>query len=327
MYKKNLFKALILTMLVSSQLSAQIQIDEVLKAGKEDATILFDAYFSPFGEMMGRAVNGGWYNVASLHSILGFDVNIGMNIAMVSSSGKTFLVDDAFLAKMSPGWSVVGTNNEAPTISGKMKDTPTIEKSGIGQLHLPDGLRLSVAPIPIFQVGLGLPARTDIIVRFFPTIKLGDFKAGLWGVGLKHDLKEYIPIVKHLPVLQTSILLGYTKMGMNFNVGYPIKDDTERAFASDISGFTGRLLVGANLPIVSLYMGLGYGHSTSGFDLEGEYEIDGKWEKDPISLKFTNNLFDANIGVRLKFGVVTLHGDYTIGDYSMITAGLGVSFR
>ena len=34
-----------------------------------------------------------------------------------------------------------------------------------------------------------------------------------------------------------------------------------------------------------------------------------------------------NIGARLKFAVVTFHVDYTYASYSMVTAGIGISFR
>ncbi|MFW5821360.1 MAG: DUF6588 family protein [Bacteroidota bacterium] len=34
-----------------------------------------------------------------------------------------------------------------------------------------------------------------------------------------------------------------------------------------------------------------------------------------------------NIGMRIKLGVLTIHGDYTKANYSMVTAGIGISFR
>ena len=34
-----------------------------------------------------------------------------------------------------------------------------------------------------------------------------------------------------------------------------------------------------------------------------------------------------NIGLRLKLGPITIHGDYTKANYSNVTAGLGISFR
>jgi hypothetical protein len=35
----------------------------------------------------------------------------------------------------------------------------------------------------------------------------------------------------------------------------------------------------------------------------------------------------ANIGLRVKFAVITIHADYTRSQYNVFTAGLGISFR
>jgi len=34
-----------------------------------------------------------------------------------------------------------------------------------------------------------------------------------------------------------------------------------------------------------------------------------------------------NVGMRFKFTIITLHVDYTYANYSVATAGLGISFR
>ena len=329
--KKNLFSVLILVLFGTTQLFAQEEVTDFLKSGIDDAKVLGKAYLEPFGGMLGRSLNGGWYNTASVHKFPGFDITLGVNITMASSSVKNFDVDDNLLSKMS-GWSLENPeNHRAPTISGKMrKDRPVLVKDG-DRVQLPDGTGWGMMPIPIIQAGIGLPFHTEIIGRFFPTIKLGGFgKVGLWGIGLKHEVKDYIPVVKHLPFLNTSILLGYTKLGMNVNIDYgEVSTENNQKLVFDAGAFTGRLLVGVNIPIISVYMGLGYGHSNCSFDMKGKYVVgsDNEEVDDPISIEFKNNNFDANIGLRLKFGVFTLHGDYTFGDYSVVSAGLGVSFR
>jgi hypothetical protein len=35
----------------------------------------------------------------------------------------------------------------------------------------------------------------------------------------------------------------------------------------------------------------------------------------------------ANIGLRIKLAVVTIHADYTRAQYNVVSAGLGISFR
>lgn len=332
MNKKILLGILILVLSIT-HLNAQKEVADLLKTGVEDATVLGKAYIEPFGGMLGRSLNAGWYNTAKVHSILGFDLTLGLNMPMASSSVKKFDVNDC-LPKMS-GWSLANSENHlTPTMSGSMKENrPVLVKNG-ERIELPDGLDWNFMLSPMIQIGLGLPFHTEIIGRFFPTISHSDYgKVGVWGIGLKHEIKDYLPVIKHVPLFQSSILLGYTKMGMDVkikNLGLSGISDQKLLF--DAYGFTARLLVGVNIPIVSFYMGLGYGHSSCDFDMKGWYKIGNENDievikEDPVSIDNKYNYFDANIGMRLKFGVITLHGDYTFGDYSVISAGLGIAFR
>jgi len=53
-----------------------------------------------------------------------------------------------------------------------------------------------------------------------PKIKYGAEKnnyVSLWGVGVKHDLKQWIPVVKSIPILNLAIMYGYTNV--NFHSG------------------------------------------------------------------------------------------------------------
>jgi hypothetical protein len=35
----------------------------------------------------------------------------------------------------------------------------------------------------------------------------------------------------------------------------------------------------------------------------------------------------ANIGLRIKFAIITIHADYTRAQYNVYSTGLGISFR
>ena len=334
--KKNLLTVLVLVLFGTTQLFAQKDVVDLLKAGKEDAQVLGKAYLEPFGGLLGRSLNGGWYNTASVHKFPGFDITFGINVAMASSSVKSFDLND-YLSDLtylteSNGWRLENPDNHlAPTISGKMKNQRPAFVKNDEKIIMPDGVGVGIMPIPMIQAGIGLPFHTEIIGRFFPTVKLGSYgKVGIWGIGLKHEIKEYLPVIKHLPIIQSSIILGYTKLGLNANINYAeVSGVSDQKLDFGVSSFTGRLLVGVNVPIISVYMGLGYGNSKSDFNVKGTYKVgnDTEPQKDPLSLEYKYNNFDANIGLRLKFGVVTLHGDYTFGDYSVVSAGLGISFR
>jgi hypothetical protein len=314
MNRKILFSGLFILLFVITNINAQLKnISNFLVAG-DDAKVLAKAYTEPFGYMLGRSLNGGWYNTASVHSILGLDVTLGLNFASVLSSAKTFDVND-YLSKMNGNWILKDPTYKAPNFAGKMDNRPVLRENTTGkELELPNGIGLSLIPIPIIQAGLGLPFHTEIIGRFFPTVSLGKYgKVGLWGIGLKHDIKEDLPIIKHLPILQISALVGYTHLGMDFNIADPKK------LTFNTNAFTARIIAGANLPFIAFYWGFGYGNVASEFDLKAYNE--------PLNDKIKNGAFDSNLGMRLKIGPLTLHGDYTFGDYSVISAGLGLTYR
>ena len=98
---------LVFLLLLPVGLKAQKQVTDFLKMGVEDARIVSEAYLQPYGEMLGKSLNGGWYNSAGVHRIGGFDLTFGVNMAMVPDVGKTFDVS-ALLPQMSEGegWSL-----------------------------------------------------------------------------------------------------------------------------------------------------------------------------------------------------------------------------
>src|SRR5690554_6401327 len=108
---------LVVLLLFPVGLKAQKQVTDFLKmteAGMQDAKLMSRAYLQPYGEMLGKSLNGGWYNSAGVHRIGGFDLTFGVNMAMVPDVGKTF--DVAALLPQMSGWSLEHPNlNMAPT--------------------------------------------------------------------------------------------------------------------------------------------------------------------------------------------------------------------
>jgi hypothetical protein len=113
----------------------------------------------------------------------------------------------------------------------------------------------------------------------------------------------------------------------------------------DVSSFSANLIVSANLPVVTFYGGVGINNTRTTLALNGNYplpmvnestmetEITQESSKaDPINMEIeheggTRTDPRYNIGMRFKFAVITLHFDYTYSNYSVATAGLGLSFR
>ncbi|TRX64256.1 DUF6588 family protein [Carboxylicivirga sp. M1479] len=313
----------------SVQLFGQSQIVDFLKAGQADANTLSQSYLLPYGEMLGVNLNSGWYNSAKVHKIGGFDITFSASYATAPNSKKSFDPSNLSLEAVTPE-----SDGMAPTMAGSNKesmgfyfqDDPT--KTNIIDMK---GANADVFVSPMIQAAIGLPFHTEIMGRFMPKTSYGDYgDAGLWGIGLKHSIKDYIPFVKRVPFLNASVLAAYTdfdaKLGVS-NEGFAGEIGEGSGNLETTAGaFTTRLLIGVNVPVVSFYTGLGYGTTTSNFDVVGEfvgYEDTSK----PIALEYKTSGFDFNAGMRLRLAIFSLHADYTVGEYSVITAGVGINFR
>jgi hypothetical protein len=319
------FKGLVLASILLVPLATFSQEDVVdfLSGSLNDANKLSKAYLEPFGKSLGMSLNSGWYNSANPHGLLGFDITFTMPITIPVSSDKTFNINDLNLEY----WEVkTGSSSTTPTVvGGKSSSTVLTDKlSGTAELNVPGGANLQFIPAPIIQVAKGLPFNTEIVGRYFPKVNIsgvGNF--GLWGIGIKNEFKEYIPFFKRLP-FSMSVFVGYTQFTSTFDINKAQKQKLE--FKS--SGYTARLLVSKSIPVLTVYGGLGYNHSKTDISVLGTYNTaDLGTLTDPISLNFANNGFAANLGLRLKLAILAFHFDYSLGEYGIFNAGVGINFR
>jgi hypothetical protein len=342
---KTLKVLLFLVFIIPSSVSAQQQIAEFLQGNIADAKVLGTAYLKPFGESFGTSLNGGWYQAARPHKLFGFNVTFVASVVTMPSDAKTFDFSKLNLDNIE---LVDPTKNMAPTVAGatttgpavRFKDAPSV------QFDLPKGANLPFVPMTMIQAGIGLPFSNELTVRFLPPMNVPkNGRVSLWGVGLKNEFKDFIPGLKRLPI-DLSVMLGYTKFNSEFDVSfkptagelagssYQLSDFNNQKLALDASSFTARLLVGKTIPFLSVYAGFGYSSSTSEFGLKGNYAIgmdtpyqDSDIYNNPLTLEFPMSNFSANAGARLRLGVISINFDYTLGNYALYSAGLGISFR
>ncbi|WP_439184701.1 DUF6588 family protein [Carboxylicivirga taeanensis] len=307
----------------SSLVYGQGQIVDFLKAGKADANTLAKAYLMPYGEMLGVNLNSGWYNSAKVHKLGGFDFTITASYTTAPGSKKSFDPNTLSLNTVQPA-----KDGLAPTMAGSDNQSMAFnDKITNSEVFTIEGANADIFITPMVQAAVGLPFHTEIMGRFMPKVGYGDFgEAGLWGLGIKHEIKEYIPFVKRVPFLEASVLAAYTDFSADLGV---IQDNAYPGKLETTSGaFTSRLLIGANIPVLSFYTGIGYGTATSNFDLKGTFDVGPEGElPDPVTLEYTTNGFDFNAGMHIRLGIFSIHGDYSLGEYAVITGGVGINFR
>jgi len=339
------------------------QLGNVMSVGKDDAVSILNAYVSPFANGMGASLSGGWYNSAKPHKLGGFDVTFTANLVFIPSSDKTFNPNDLGLGDPTNGINVSIDGNESSTIAGSKNAGPLVtytkDISGspveFTKFDLPKGSNLAYSFMPMVQAGIGLVKGIEIIGRYSPELNYGNSgKLGLWGVGIKHDVKQWIPGLKKLPVLNISLHGGYTKLSstndLNFqpefytgiatNISnfFPEYYDNQK-MVMDISNTTANLLISADLPVICVYGGVGASISNTNLKLEGNYPMaevksttavvvdETTAISNPVDMDIKSTDLRLNAGIRIKMAVITIHFDYTYANYSIATVGLGVSLR
>lgn len=332
---KKLYFILALTV-ASFSVKAQ-DFDIFLEAGAEDANTLLENYFTPVFQGFGYGLNGGWLNTAKPHKSLGFDLTITANLARVPD-------DDLFFTFNNADYSAVqlrnGTSVELPTFFGPTTDPDLLPELVVNQgtedefrftppqgLDIEEQFRLNAVPVPMAQLGIGLFKNTELKIRWTPEVDLdGDGTFKLLGFGVLHDVKQWIPGLKLTPI-DISAFVGYTSMTSEF-----IIDDSDPSNIQqgvfDVNGLVIQGMVSKQFSILTLYGGVGFNSANTNFKLEGDYDREGlDLPTDPIDFEFSTSSPRLTAGLRLKLAIFTLHADYTLQEYNLITAGFGISIR
>jgi len=318
---------------------AQDNFEDLLKGSLKDANILAEGYAGPAMRALGAGLNHGWYNTAKPHKTLGFDLTFTGTLMYIPSSDQLYKVDNNTLTDIKlisyDGQTISPTGSgNVPTIFGPAK-SPTYEYVSSGNTFqgpegqsLKDAIKIADAlPVPMYQLGLGLPKGFELKVRFAPTVKMDDFQFNLFGIGIMHDVKQYIPGIKVIP-FDLSLFAGYTKMAAEQKIN-PTNGQNQRG-VMEFSATTIQALVSKKISVLTLYGGVGYDFTSSTLDLKGTYDLDDNGTPeatDPVNLDFSTSGFRATAGLRLKLAVFTFHGDYTLGQYNALNAGFGISVR
>jgi hypothetical protein len=204
----------------------------------------------------------------------------------------------------------------------------------IGGIGLREEIGYNVVPSPMVQFSLGVLKNTDLIIRYVPEVVAGDFSTSLFGFGIKHDIKQWIPGIRHVPI-DLSVLAAFSGFDNRFDMSdMDLKGENQESLF-DINSLTLQALVSKKISFLTLYGGLGYSSITSSLKMKGTYEIidDANPEMpgivfaDPIDICYKEGTVRVTGGIRMKLAFFTIHSDYTYQKYHTLTAGFGFSFR
>ena len=313
--KKLLFTLLTCLIGTSSYSQESILSNDITQGEK-----LIKAYFTPMAESFGSGLNSGWYNTAKPHSLGGFDLTFTLNTVIIPNSAENFKIGDTFENVFK------SDENEASTIFGSSdatKMTYTNNNSGLDiDFIMPGGLKTPAIPLPMIQAGIGLIKNTAIDIRYMPMLNVGDnINVNLFGVGIKHDLLQWIPGIGDIIPMSLSLQAGHTSLNTELKI-------LEQEVSLKTNATTINLVASKKLLMVTGYVGLGYNSATTTFAADADFDLDGLKFDEKVEVTFeSNNNLRTNIGLRLNMTIVTIQADYTFSEYPTATLGLGVSLR
>lgn len=309
---------------------------DLVSGSKQDANYLVKGYVGPTMKALGAGLNQGWYNTAKPHKKFGVDLTISVAAIAIPTSDELFTVDNSKLTRLdlitnqSGGAVTPGTGKgKIPTMFGpsstsgqfntRPASTPFAAPEGVGLNSLP----MSRIPIPVVNLGFGLPKNTDIKFRYVPSVGSSDFKFSLFGVGVMHDVKQWIPGMKMLP-FDLSGFFGFTRMSMNSELD---SQDPSKKGSFNVNATTIQALISKKISVLTFYGGTGFNFAKSTLAVKGTYDLDGVPVKNPIDFSVATSGPRFTLGMRLKLAVITFHADYTLQKYSAFTAGFGINVR
>lgn len=306
--------------------------ERYLIAGDQAPMIIKD-YLNPAMVGMMNTSSSGWYSTAETHKRFGFDLTVNFVGAFIPDSDLSFDISGY------NNIAVAGGKNMMPTILGDKDESPSITSNNfnpVNPMNAPNGIGISpaVAPNIMLQGGLGIGWGTEIKFRLIPRTGTGGFDAGTWGVAVQHDVFQYIPGDKVIPI-HLSVLGGFTK-----STGTWTFNDVDNEWDGDkqhtdfsSQNFTLQLLTSTNIPIFNIYGGVGYNWSKASYKMYGTYIIDDggvnpkETLKDPASADWKSNGFTATVGARISIAFFKIFADYSFKEYNTVSAGIALSFR
>ena len=339
--KKNIIILSLLAFVYNVQ-GQDLDLGSFLEGGVEDGNQLLQDYLEPAFVGFGYALNSGWYNTGKPHKLAGFDLTVNINAAQVPTSAQYFSIDPSNYTNLNVAPAengqteyptLMGPNLEAGDIPYLVFNENTPDEFDDVRITAPTGLGLdeaygvNVVPAPSVQLGIGLIKNTEVKLRFVPEQTFGDpgeeFSTKMFGLGIMHDVKQWIPGIKNLP-FDLSGFFAFSNMTNTMSLD---ADNPENLAEFNVSGTTLQAIISKKLAILTVYGGLGMSTSKVNFAMKGTYETESGDFTDPIDFDYKNGGLRANIGARIKLLIFTFHAEYAVQEYNTITGGIGISIR
>jgi len=222
-------------------------------------------------------------------------------------------------ALLDAGW----TQNEIDIIKGNPDLWSVLTDSLAAQIppfQSVPGIGVDILPLIMPQVSMGLPFKSEVLLRYMPEVDVPDFgKVTFLGVGLKHNLSQWIPV----PMFPVDITGQFVWQQLTIGDLIESKHTAFNLHASKKLG----------LPFLSITPYVGVGFESSSIDVTYEVENPEGFlylPKDGTPIEFSlkgKNKSRLTGGVRLGLTFLTINADYSMGEYDAYSLGVGLTLR
>lgn len=358
-------------------ISAQDDFLNFFKTATSDLNTVANSYLLPAGKAFSSGLGADWYNTAEVHEPFGFDVTLDAGAVLIPSSEQTFMLSS--LMNLKPTDSNI---SQAPTFGGSgngvelnlMQPMYLIDglvinplwNNGTGKIAsftTPEGI-LKYSPTTSLKITVGLPFVNDVSVRFMPNVTMNGFESSMWGVGVKHNLKQWVPNASMMP-FDAAIILTYSKSfithafaldaqitpdkllgaDLEYVPDFQLNAYSTQSLRIDASSVSANLIVSKNLTFVTPYLGAGFSIARSDLTMVGIYptikgvvpvisgtsvvaKVQIENVTSPIHISSNDVMPNLTLGVRLKaLSLLTFHAQYTLQKYPVASVGLGLTFN
>ncbi len=317
-------------------------IENFILASDEDRKILTKQYFEPLFNSMQISMGEGWVKSAKPHKKLGFDLTFLVSAINIPSYARQYNTDGLS--------SIDSSYDSSPTIFGSDTEGNYLvdfypdgsDYSLSTSFAIPAGhedlLKMDRLLLPNLQFSVGIPLKTELVVRFMPKTQSKGAEIKSFGLGIKHSLSQYFNSSKVTPFNLSALLTASRLEGAyDFGANSQLAGENQSIDLQVYNASSG-LIASLDFKIMSIYCSISQVISKSSFKINGSYslvyessfsEIDGVEYvlSDPVSIENNLNFLRKNFGVGFNFPFVNLFLDYSIQDYNSINLGVSIGAR
>jgi len=291
----------------------------------EDLLLISDRFVTPGADGAAYQATGGWASTAKNLDLFQIDASIHINSLFIPRKRREFIVNNSdFNALRIRGAESI----TIPTVLGG--DTNVFFDFDIdgdpNEFQAFEGINENQLFHPFLQTSIGLWKKTDLTVRYSPTIKISDGEYGIFGLGLKHSVSQYFVKEEDSNNLEVAVQVAYSRFNSNFLfdtfqvdapegdlLGIPLLSVNRLDVTSDTWVF--QALASKRFNNLEFFGGFGIITGDVQFEMSGEQSLFlGLLNNLLEGLDPTRTLAKGDVGINYHFGNFYVSNAFTFGE-------------